>query len=301
MPELSYYTIRGKRETSDCELDCPIPENPSEGQIMVSTNEGINWQDLVDFQGSVLILCKATEPILKGQAVYINSAPTGIPGIALASSIEADSSRVIGIATSNIDINSNGYVMKSGILTDVDTTASNTAINPLGQTWSEGDLLFLATGGGLTNIRPTSGRSVKVGYNLRDSNQQGSILAYPMENPVWSTCANGENNVLRVGDNAGVNKVSIRSYDNTEIASINSLGNMEINGTINNIQVGNATHIQGIEVDDTNKVFDRILVYKTMPERFVFEAKPTGSSDDSEGTGMTDNMKLYIRMFGKVV
>ena len=261
MPEISYYTIKGKRESSELPVDCPIPPDPDEGQILVSTIDGIEWQDMIDFQGSVIILCRATTNIIKGQAVYILDAPTNIPGVSPASCIVSDSSRVIGIATSNISQNSNGYILRTGTLTNVDTRTSNTSINPFGETWLEGDLLFLATAGGMTKVRPTSGRTVKVGYNLQNSHQFGSILAYPMENPIWSTCASGENNVLRVGDNAGVNKVSIRKYDNAEVASVDSLGNLMITGTLNEKVVGDATHLMGIEINDDGIGDGKILIY----------------------------------------
>jgi hypothetical protein len=82
----------------------------------------------------------------------------------------------------------------------------------------------------MTNIRPTSGRSVKAAYTLLGSNANDVLLAYPMENPVWVTAASGEGIVLRLGDNAGATKISIRDYENNEVASIDSNGLVNIGG-----------------------------------------------------------------------
>jgi hypothetical protein len=104
----------------------------------------------------------------------------------------------------------------------------------MGQTWAAGDLLFATTGGGLTNVRPTSGRSVKAAYSLTGSSDADVLLAYPLENPVWITAASAENVVLRLGDSAGANKTSFRNYGNTEVAYVDSYGRGSFNGTIMN-------------------------------------------------------------------
>jgi hypothetical protein len=101
----------------------------------------------------------------------------------------------------------------------------------LGQTWAAGDLLFATTGGGLTNVRPTSGRSVKAAYSLTGSSATDVLLVYPLENPVWITAASAENVVFRAGDSAGVTRMSFRNYANTEVASVNSQGYASFNGS----------------------------------------------------------------------
>jgi hypothetical protein len=161
--------------------------------------------------------------VKKGQAVYILSGSSALPNIALGDNTSSTKCRVVGIAAADA---SSGTVLirRAGTLTNVDTRTTNTYVNPNGETWAEGDLLFLTTSGGLTKTRPTSGRSVKVAYSLKGNSATDTLLSYPFENPVWSTCASGENCVLRLGDNSGTNKVSIRDYANNEQAYINSDG-----------------------------------------------------------------------------
>jgi hypothetical protein len=172
-----------------------------------------------------------TSVLKKGQAVYISGASGSNPVVSAADNTVTAKSRVVGLMIADTNANSQGKVRRAGTLSAVDTRPTNTDLNPLGQTWAAGDLLFATTGGGLTNVRPTSGRSVKVAYSLEGSKNGDALLAYPLENPVWITGASGEDVVLRLGDSIGTNKVSIRNYTNNEIASINSQGKGSFNGS----------------------------------------------------------------------
>lgn len=172
----------------------------------------------------------AGESIKKGQAVYISGSSGGNPQVLLADNTNTAKSRVVGLMTTDTASGSMGSVRRSGALTVIDTRTTNTYINPVGETWLAGDLLFATTGGGLTKVRPTSGRSVKAAYTMLGSNANDVLLAYPMENPVWTTAASGEGIVLRLGDNLGATKVSIRGYDNSEVAAIYSNGSINFGG-----------------------------------------------------------------------
>jgi len=174
---------------------------------------------------------KAGEILKKGQPVYLSGASGANPIVMNADNTIAARTRVVGLITSDLATNGQGQVRRGGTLTSVDTRATNTALNPLGQTWNAGDLLFLEQSGGLTNIRPASGRSVKCAYTLKGSNTQDTLLVYPFENPVWITGASAEDVVLRLGDSVGTNNVSIRNYTNTQVAYINSQGLASFNGS----------------------------------------------------------------------
>jgi hypothetical protein len=168
----------------------------------------------------------AGETLKKGQAVYISGTSGSDPLISLADNTATAKSRVVGLVTTDISSGGKGQVRRSGILTAVNTQATNLAVNPSAETWVAGDLLFATTSGGMTKNRPTSGRSVKSSYSLIGSNANDVLLAYPMENPVWVTAASGENVVLRMGDDLGATSISIRNYSNYQVAYIDSLGNI---------------------------------------------------------------------------
>lgn len=197
---------------------------PGQVPVVNEAGTGLDFATVAVTNGGVLIQSKAKVTLAKGQPVFITPGNAAVPDVDLCDNTSTTKSRVYGIATTGISAGNTGYIQRSGILTNVDTRTSNTTLNPNAETWLEGDLLFATTNGGLTKVRPTSGRSVKVGYSVKGSNNTDSIVLHPMENPVWLTAAASENVVLRLGDNAGTNKVSIRDYANNEVASINSDG-----------------------------------------------------------------------------
>ena len=174
----------------------------------------------------------AGETLYKGQAVYISGASGGNPVVMRADNLATVSSRVVGIMAGDTANGARGIVRRSGVLTSVDTRNTNTNINPNGETWLGGDLLFSTSTGGLTKVRPTSGRSVKVAYSLSGSSEADTLLAYPMENPVWTTAAANEGIVLRLGDTSGVTNVSVRDYSNHEVMSIESDGDVVMHGQL---------------------------------------------------------------------
>ena len=165
----------------------------------------------------------------KGVVVYVSGASGSKTTIAKADCDDAAKIRVVGITAAIIADNATGLVRVKGELAGIDTSGATDA-NPNGETWAAGDLLWLdCTSGGMTNVRPTSGRSIKCAYSLVGSDNNDTLLVVVRENEVWNTCAAGEDVVLRVGDAAGTNKVSIRDYANAEVASIDSDGDANFN------------------------------------------------------------------------
>ena len=180
-----------------------------------------------------------TGNITKGQVVCITGAIGGYIKVGLADCDNSDKMRILGLAFESISQNNPGIGQVHGTLTHVDTQSTNTDINPNGETWTEGQLLYLSrTPGGLTNVRPVSGRIVKIARTLTGSSVNDDLYILGLkENPVWATAAADENVVLRVGDSAGANKVSIRNYDNEEKADFDSYGNLTLSGTVDGVDI----------------------------------------------------------------
>ena len=106
--------------------------------------------------------------ITNGQVVYVNGASGNRPTVALAQADAAATSEVIGIATHDIENNSNGYVTISGLVRDVDTSS-----------FVAGDTLYLSASvaGGLANSEPADpNEHVIVGYVLTVNPSTGIIL-----------------------------------------------------------------------------------------------------------------------------
>jgi len=191
--------------------------------------------------------------ITKGQVVYISGAVGGNTQIGLASNVDSTKIRVIGVAAENIGKNNSGLIRHRGILTNVDTRASNTDINPLGETWLAGDLLYLINGGtgGMSHTKPDSGRIIKVAYSLSGSAILDDLLVIPHENPAFISCADGEDIVLRMGDTDGLSSVCFKDYNNNKVGCVDSDGNMDLVGDIEGSDI-NATDTLKLNGTDIN-------------------------------------------------
>jgi len=104
--------------------------------------------------------------IPNGKAVYITSRTGNRPNIALAKADSASTSIVLGITTSSIAINADGFVTISGLVRGVNTS-TYTANAPL--------YLSAATAGELTNVAPAAPYYVVGVGNVATNINNGSI------------------------------------------------------------------------------------------------------------------------------
>lgn len=96
--------------------------------------------------------------------VQVSSAVGGRLSVTLAqANNDANSVDTLGIVTENINNNLEGFILTMGQLLDINTTGSLQ-----GETWVDGDTLYLSTtiAGKITNIKPTAltGHTVVLGY-----------------------------------------------------------------------------------------------------------------------------------------
>jgi len=101
--------------------------------------------------------------IAKGDPVYITGYSTK-PTVAKSDIATIGTFPVVGLAQSAIGNNSDGIIVISGVFTDINT-ASYTA----------GDVLYVASGGGLTKVKPVS-NVVTVGVVAKSNSTTGIIL-----------------------------------------------------------------------------------------------------------------------------
>ena len=254
---------------------------------------------------------QAAETLKKGQAVYISGAVGENPSVSRSNNTNSTQCRVVGLITTDLASGAIGVVRRGGILTAVDTQATNTYVNPNGETWLAGNLLWSTNTGGMTKVRPTSGRSVKVAYSLLGSNAADILLAYPFENPVWSTAAAGENIVLRAGDSAGVNKTSFRNYTDSEVAYVDSLGNASfkyIVGLLSGSSGGSVVNKTYVDLKTTSSathysyltlMAGSAMVPTTNPATLGQNETPTGKNNYIMGNftdGGSENLQWIVDM-----
>lgn len=106
------------------------------------------------------------------KAVRVNAAQGQRLKVALAqSNTETNSKNTIGLVTEDISNNQEGYVTTFGLVRDINTTGSLQ-----GESWNDGDQLYLSSSvaGGLTKVKPP--RAVSVGFVGHAHITQGKIF-----------------------------------------------------------------------------------------------------------------------------
>jgi hypothetical protein len=84
------------------------------------------------------------------------------------------SAQTLGLVTETIANNQEGFITTSGLVRDINTTGTLQ-----GETWSDGDVLYLSptTAGRITNIKPVApNHLVIIGYVVYAHNTQGTIF-----------------------------------------------------------------------------------------------------------------------------
>ena len=128
-------------------------------------------------QKQVILVVNKTGATLTGtdyQVVKIDGAQGQRPKVALAqANNDANSADTIGMVNETIANNQEGFVCTSGTITNLNTTGSLQ-----GETWADGDVLYLSgtTAGRVTNIKPQAPiHTVIVGFVIYAHNNQGKI------------------------------------------------------------------------------------------------------------------------------
>jgi len=108
------------------------------------------------------------------QVVRLDGAQGGRVKVVLAKGdADGNSLDTLGIVTENIAVNQEGFVTTTGLVRGINTTG-----NLQGETWADGDALYLSpsTLGGLTKTPPLApSHSVRMGYVVQSNPSQGSI------------------------------------------------------------------------------------------------------------------------------
>jgi hypothetical protein len=101
--------------------------------------------------------------IVKGDPVYVSGFSTK-PTIAKADASTIGTFPVVGLAQSNIGNNSDGVIVISGIFNNINTNS-----------YTAGNVLYVASGGGLTTTKPAS-NVVTVGIVAKADSTIGTII-----------------------------------------------------------------------------------------------------------------------------
>ncbi len=156
---------------------------PTSGNILLS--DGVDFESVaisgdatIDGAGVVTVVggqadavhvhAKVNEAagITAGDVVYITGATGGFPQVSLADNTDFSKADTIALATESKADNQSIIVITSGLLENVDTSA-----------FTEGDVLYLGTGGAITATHPAGINAVqRIGHAVKINASTGSIM-----------------------------------------------------------------------------------------------------------------------------
>ena len=139
------------------------------GQSLLSTGTAVSWGD--PSVGKLSLPVRYAEAVAKGDPLYISGYNVGQSRLEVskADSASASTMPAIGVADAVYAINDNGTALSIGSLTDID-------LSSLVPAPSVGDVLYIASGGGLTKTAPTGTALIQnVGIVSRNSGANGGI------------------------------------------------------------------------------------------------------------------------------
>jgi len=141
-------------------------EDPVTAQVGPQGPTGADGADAAD--DKVFLDIRADEALAKGDPLYITGYNQGQSRITVAKADASDSSKMpsIGLSSAAYSTNDNGRAITVGSFVDVDTSS-----------FSVGDVLYVASGGGLTATKPTGTNLIQnVGKVGRSNVNNGEIV-----------------------------------------------------------------------------------------------------------------------------
>jgi hypothetical protein len=116
------------------------------------------------------VLNNTGSTLLNGKVVRVTGASGQRLTAALADNTsDLTSATILGIMTQDVLNNQQGFATLAGLVRDLNTSS-----------FTEGDVLYLGSSGGITNVKPvTPLHLVTVGYCVRSHATEGSIFAHP--------------------------------------------------------------------------------------------------------------------------
>lgn len=180
---------------------------------------------------------------------------------------DANSAGTLGIVCENIAVNQEGFIVSDGPLTGINTTGSLQ-----GETWNDGDLLYLSptTFGAITNVKPSAPfHEVRVGYVEYAHINNGKIFVkidngYELDelhNVAITTPANG--NFLEYNGTLWVNQGLVYTIELIAALTVDFYApyNMKINSVTNilnspttTIQDDNVAYVLGATIAAGSKI-----------------------------------------------
>jgi len=169
--------------------------------------------------------------VLKGQLVYISGATGGFPQVSLADNTIFQEADVLAIANEAGTDGQTILITTNGLIEGLNTNS-----------FLEGDILYLGTAGGITNVHPTGINAVqRIGHAVKINVATGSILLEldmltiisDYNGTMRHQIVNGSTGIFASAGYTMVNDVGHRASINYRSSNFGTLGNVEVMGFYN--------------------------------------------------------------------
>ena len=221
----------------------------SAGQVLTSTGTGVDWIDptLLPAESAekVIQTVRFGEAVSKGDPLVITGyhGSSGPAIVERADATNATKMPAYGVAIEDYANNATGLMIAVGDFDDFDTSG-----------YSVGDTLYVAVGGGMTNVKPTGTALIQnMGIVSRSNanNGQAEIVAIGRTNDV----PNLPEGRLFVGTSDNTSLTSDVVYiddtnDRVGIGTTSPIGKLYVGQTWNTSSGGNALYIKSPSVDN---------------------------------------------------
>ena len=221
----------------------------SAGQVLTSTGTGVDWIDptLLPAESAEKVIqsVRMGEAVSKGDPLVITGyhGSSGPAIVERADATNATKMPAYGVAIEDYANNATGLMIAVGDFDDFDTSG-----------YSVGDTLYVAVGGGMTNVKPTGTALIQnMGIVSRSNanNGQAEIVAIGRTNDV----PNLPEGRLFVGTSGNTSLTSDVVYiddtnDRVGIGTTSPIGKLYVGQTWNTSSGGNALYIKSPSVDN---------------------------------------------------
>ena len=185
------------------------------------TNVGAAAASALTIQGRV----SEAGGITIGQCVYTSGATGQTADVSLCDNTNSAKIHAIGVAAETKTDGQQILVRIGGEITNIDT--DGTGSPGTSESWNDGDTVYMATGGNLTNVVPSTGKVMEIAEITYAHSSSGKMIT-TRDHVDVITVPSGIEQIIRMGDDIGANTVSFRNYSNTEVAYLDSTGILSV-------------------------------------------------------------------------
>jgi|14_taG_2_1085336.scaffolds.fasta_scaffold00045_4 hypothetical protein len=220
--DVYFENLQGSSETTALVVD-------SDGKVTTNSMSGGSGNGEAS---KVRLPVRFKEAVVKGDPVYISGYNSGQDRaeVQKADCNDANKMPSFGLADADYSNNDNGFVISIGNLEDVDT-----------QAYSVGDTLYVASGGGLTNIKPATELNLIQNVGVVTRSQQNSGMIEVVATGRSNDVPNLDENAIFLGDS---NHKSVQTdapmiglVTAADSAAARTVLNVDVSGTDNSTNV----------------------------------------------------------------